>query len=137
MTELCRLSPHDPAPEGRYMLVLKRFGEDAPLVSVVELITAVDGESARLTVLTRPDGTPMDFEEAVEAALARAEPDGFTVVHALDRTAGVREHEVLAHGGDRTVGMEKLVDTDPEDGEEGTDMRDRPADAGTNLTPRR
>jgi hypothetical protein len=138
MTELRRLSPHDPVPdEGSYMLVLRRFGEDAPRVAVVELITAAENESPQLTVLVRPDGTPMGFEEAVEAALARAERDGFAVVYALDRTAGVREHEVLVHGGDRTVGMEQLVDTDPEDGEQGTDIRDRPANAGSNLTPRR
>jgi hypothetical protein len=138
MTELRRLSPHDPLPdEAPFRLVLQRFGEDAPRVAVVELITATADEPPRLMVPARADGTPMGFEEAVTAALAQAKREGFPVLHALDRTAGPREQEVLTHDGDRTVNMQTLQDTDPEDGESGTDIRDRPADAGSNFTPRR
>jgi hypothetical protein len=77
----------------------------------------------------------MHFDEAVATAVAFAEERGLSVVYAVDRTAGPRESEVQSHGGDRTVGMEKLDDA--VEGEAGTDMRDRPMDAGYNLTPNR
>ena len=138
MTELRRLAPHDPVPdEGPFRLVLKRFAEDAPRMTIVELISAEPGEPPMLSVPARPDGTPMGFEQAIEAALVQAEAAGVPVLLALDRTAGAREQAVLSHAGDRTVDMQTLQDTDPEDGEEGTDIRDRPVDAGSNLTPRR
>jgi hypothetical protein len=53
----------------------------------------------------------------------------------VDRTAGPREREVLRHHGDHAVDIEKLADEEP--GETGTDIRDRPMDAGYNVTPHR
>ena len=63
---------------------------------------------------------------------ARAEADRLRIarVYALNRAAGSREREILRHHGDHSVNMQKLDDTDPEDGEEGTSLRDRPHDAG-------
>ena len=66
----------------------------------------------------------MPFEEAVDAGRRVAESEGLDVVYAVDRTAGPREREILAHGGDHTVDMDKLDDMDLEDGERGPDMRD-------------
>ena len=136
MTEVQRLQPHDPLPEtGRYMLVLRRFGEDDPQAAITEIIMA-DGEGApELTVAVRPDGTAMPFEEAIGVAQRQAQSEGCPTVYAVDRTAGPREREVLRHHGDHAANMGKLVDEEP--GEEGSDIRDRPRDAGYNVTPHR
>ncbi len=138
MATLRRLAPHDPVPEtGRYLIVMRRFAEDGPRATVTEMI-ASDGHSPpMLTVPTRADGTPLDFDAAVAAARKEADRQGLAVVHAVDRTAGPREREVLEHGGDHAVHLERLADTDLSEGEPGTDLRDRPWDAGTNLTPDR
>lgn len=134
MPKVQRLQPHDPLPEsGRYMLVLRRFGEDDPQVAVTEIITANGQDPPELSVAVRPDGTPMPFEEAIGVAESRAESDGCPTVYAVDRTAGQREREVSQHHGDHSVGMAKLADEEP--GETGTDIRDRPMGAGYNLTP--
>jgi hypothetical protein len=126
MTELHRLQPHDPVPEsGRYILVLRRFAEDAPQVTLVELVISDGRDPPQLTVPVKADGTPMNFEDAVTAARAMAEREDFAAVYAADRTAGTREQEVLAHHGDHAVGMEKLDDMDLEEGERGSDLRDR------------
>src|SRR5215208_3300406 len=101
MTELHRLQPHDPVPEsGRYLLVLRRFAEDAPQVTLVELVISDGRDPPQLTVPVKDDGTPMDFEDTVTAARAMAEREDFAAVYAADRTAGTREQEVLAHHGD-------------------------------------
>jgi hypothetical protein len=71
----------------------------------------------------------------VMRAVALAEERALSFVYAVDRTGGPREAEVLSHGGDRTVGMEKLDDA--AEGERGTNMQDRPPNAGYNLTPHR
>jgi hypothetical protein len=136
MPAIRRLAPHDPVPEtGRYLIVMRRFAEDAPRTTVTELI-ASDGHNAPvLTVPTDAGGTPLDFEAAVRAAAAQAERDGLPDVFAVDRTAGPREQEVLTHGGDHSVHAERLADTDLTEGEPGPDIRDRPEDAGYNLTP--
>lgn len=136
MPEVRRLEPHDPIPEsGRYILAIRRFGEDDPQVAIAEIVV-VDGENRpELTVAVRPDGSPMLLDEAIRIAAERAEHLGCPIVYAVDRTAGPREREVLRQRGDHTVGMEKLADEDA--GEQGTDVRDRPMDAGYNLTPHR
>jgi hypothetical protein len=134
MPELRRLEPHDPLPEaGRYLLILRRFGEDDPRFIVTEMIVS-DGQGKRhLDVPLRADGAPVTFEEAIEAALRHAERLKLELVYAVDRTAGQREHEVLDHAGDHSFTTDRLEDTDPEDNEPGTDIRDRPLLAGYNL----
>jgi hypothetical protein len=138
MVEVLRLQPHDPVPEnGRYLVVMRRFAEEAPRVTVIELIESDGVNPPVLTVPVGGDGTPLGFEDAVRLAAARAEHDGLDRIYAVDRTAGPREREVLAHGGNHAVHLEQLADTDLEEGEPGSDMRDRPPDAGYNLTPAR
>jgi phage baseplate assembly protein gpV len=136
MPKVHLLQPHDAVPEsGRFVLVLRRLGEDAPDVVITEIILSENTEPPEMSVALRPDGTSMDFDEAVAAATAEAERRGIPAVYAVDRTSGPREREVLAHGGDHTVAMDKLDDTAA--GETGSDMRDRPLDAGYNVTPHR
>lgn len=126
MTEIRYLDPHDALPDdlGRHVLVLKRFDEDEPRRTVVELTLVTAPGRIEATRPMRPDGNPMSFEEAVEAGKLVAQSEGMTVVHAVDRTAGPREREILASGGDHTVDMDKLDDMDLEDGERGSDMYD-------------
>jgi len=136
MAEVQQLEPHDALPEsGPYVLVLRRFGEDAPRVAITEIIVADDDPPPELTVALRPEGSSMHFDEAVAAAVAQAEEKGIPAVYAVDWTRGPREAEVLSHGGDRTVDMGNLVDDTA--GETGTNMQDRPTNAGYNLTPHR
>jgi len=138
MAELRVLKPHDPVPEGgRYMLVLRRFGEDDPRTAITEIITADGRDPPQGTVAVSAGAQPMAFREAVQRARAEADRRGFGVLYAVDRTAGPQEHAVLEHRGDRTTGMDHLVDTHREDGESGTDIRDRPEHAGYNLRPER
>ena len=66
----------------------------------------------------------MSLAQAIEAAQRVAESEGLKRVFVVDRTAGEREQDILHHGGDHSVHMEKLVDFDLEDGERGPDMRD-------------
>lgn len=134
MAELRRLEPHDPLPEdGRYMLLLRRFGEDDPRFIVTEMIVS-DGQGPRhLDIPLRADGASLTFEEAIEAALQHAKRLKLDLVYVVDRTAGPREHEVLDHAGDHSFTTDRLEDTDPEDNEPGTDIRDRPMLAGYNL----
>lgn len=138
MTELRVLQPHDPVPEGgRYMLVLRRFGEDSPRTAITEIITADGRDPPEVSVALLPNAEPMDFRRAVQQAKAEAERRDFGVLYAVDRTAGPQEQAVKRHAGDRTTGLEQKVDSDREDGELGTDIRDRPRDAGYNLRPER
>ena len=67
----------------------------------------------------------MDLDEAVAAAVKVAESEKLSRVLVANRTAGAREQDILQHGGDHSVHMEALVDSDIEDGERGADMRDR------------
>ena len=74
MVETRRLQPHDPVPDsGRYMLVMKRFAEDAPQTTIVEIITADGDQPPKIAVPLGPDSKPLGFEEAVRAAQAQAE----------------------------------------------------------------
>lgn len=130
MVEIRRLDPHAPLPDGlgpdgrgRYVVVFSRFDEDDPRAVFTEIILADGPGNVETTRPVQPDGTPMSFDEAIEAGRQVADSEGLDVVYAVDRTAGAREREVLAHGGDHTVGMAGLQDTDPEDGERGPDMR--------------
>ena len=125
MAEVRRLDPHAPLPEGlgRHVVVFGHLDEDDPRATVTEIILTNGPGDAEATRPVRPDGTPMSFDEAVDAGLRVAESEGLDVVYAVDRTAGSRERDVLAHDGDHTVGMETLQDMNLEDGERGPDMR--------------
>jgi hypothetical protein len=125
MSEIVRLAPHDPIPSGpaKHVIVLHRFDEDTPQRTIT-MIT-LTGHPDETTRPVRPDGHPMELEEAIAAAQRVAESEGLSRVFVVDRTAGEREQDILQHGGDHSVNMEKLVDFDLEDGERGPDMRDR------------
>lgn len=125
MAEIRRLDPHAPLPEGlgRHVIVFSHFDEDEPRRTVTEIILATGHGETETTRPVRPDGTPMSFDEAVDAGRRVAESEHLELVYAVDRTAGAREREILAHGGDHTVGMAKLDDMDLEEGERGPDMR--------------
>ena len=130
MAEIRRLDPHAPLSEGlgpqglgRHVIVFSHFDEDDPRATVTEIILSNGPGGVEATRPARPDGTPMSFDEAVEAGRRVAESEGLDVVYAVDRTAGARERDVLAHGGDHTVGMAGLQDMDLEEGERGSDMR--------------
>lgn len=124
MTETIHLAPHDPMPEGpgRQVVVLRRFDEDDPKVVTIQII--LTGKPEQSTHPHRPDGSLMPMEEAIAAARTVAEQEGIRRVFVLDRVEGERERDIVAHGGDHSVAMDKLVDTDEEDGERGPDMRD-------------
>lgn len=123
MANIIRLAPHDPLPEGRNVVVLQRFDEDDPDQTITEIM--LNGKGGRETTRpVRPDGAPMRFEDAIHAGVRVADSEGIAAVHAIDRTAGDRERDILAHGGDHSVHMEQLSDDDLDEGEHGTDMRD-------------
>lgn len=127
MTEIRRLEPHDPLPEGpaKTLTVLRRLDEDAPDRTVVEIILTGTADGVETTRPMRADGAPMELREAVEAAREVARSEAIGIVHVIDRAAGPRERDILRHHGDHSVHMEKLEDFDLEDGERGSDMRDR------------
>jgi hypothetical protein len=126
MAEIRTLNPHDPLPDhGRHVIVLRRFGEDDPHTTVIEVtLTHANGLPER-TYPVRPDGAQMSLDEAVAAARRVADQAGIGVVQVIDRTAGPRERDILQHGGDHSIHMERLDDDDMEEGERGPDMRDR------------
>jgi hypothetical protein len=70
------------------------------------------------------NGVAMSLEEAIAAAARVADEQGIAAVQVIDRTAGPRERDILQHGGDHSIHMERLDDTDLEEGERGPDMRD-------------
>lgn len=125
MATIRRLDPHDPLPEGgRNVVVMHRLDEDDPRHTHTEiLLTGAPGRGEAVRPM-RPDGTPMTLDEAIQAAERVAESEGLHTVFVVDRTAGPRETEVLTHGGDHSVNMQALQDSDLEDGERGADMRD-------------
>ena len=125
MVEIRRLDPHAPLPEGlgRHVVVFSHFDEDDPRATVTEIILSNGPGGTEATRPVRADGRPMSFEEAVDAGRRVAESEGLDMVYALDRTAGTRERNVLAHGGDHAVDMDGLQDMDLEGGERGPDMR--------------
>ena len=129
MVETIRLEPHDPIPdEGRHVLVFRHMGEDDPGAVVTEIV--LYGDTAARAAAVGPDGHAMTLEQAVQTAQATAERHKVGRVFVLDRTAGKLEQEALHDHGGRGFADDTLEDTDPEDGERGTDMRDRPHDAG-------
>lgn len=123
--DIRKLDPHDPLPEGRSgrVIVLRRFDEDDPRKIVTEItLTGAPGRSEAVQPV-RTDGAAMSLEEAVSAAREVAKSEGIGQVFVLDRTAGRLEHEVVEHAGDHSFPGKTLDDTDPEDGENGPDMR--------------
>ena len=129
MIEIRRMDPHDPVPEGPggNLTVLRRFDEDEPRRTMVEIVLTTRAGEVERTRPLRSDGTPMSLKEAVEFARAVAEAEGLSTIHVIDRAAGPRERDILQHHGDHSVHMEKLDDFDLEEGERGSDMRDRRA----------
>jgi hypothetical protein len=75
-------------------------------------------------------GEVPSWEDAVQTARAEAARSGFKRLYAVDRTAGRREQEVLAHNGDHSVFAGELSDTDEEEGVTGSSILDRPPGAG-------
>lgn len=127
MASITRLNAHDPMPGyGHSVVVMRRFDEDDPHRSTVEItLTHREGLPERTTP-RHPDGTVMSLDEAIEAAKRVADQEGITTVQVIDRLAGPREHDIQVHGGDHSVHMDRLDDMDLEEGERGPDMRDRP-----------
>ncbi len=121
------LAPHDPLPEGaeRRVVLLRRFDEDAPGTTHLELRLEGGGQPPEFARPSDGAGQPMAWEAAIDAARRVAESEKLTQFYVLDRTAGPREQVVLQHSGDHSAEMEALEDTDAEDGETGPDMRDR------------
>jgi hypothetical protein len=129
MTKTILLAPHDPIPEpGAHGLVLRHLGEDNPVAIVTEII--FHGPGGGSIAAHRPDGAPMPLQEALDAALLEAKHRGIATIYVLDRTKGQREQEVLHAHGMHNFANDILSDTDPEDGVKGSDLRDRPHDAG-------
>ena len=125
MVEIRKLDPHDPVPEGRAgrVVVLRRFDEDDPRTVVTEItLTGPPGRSEAVRPV-RADGAAMSLDEAVSAAQKVAESEGIDQVFVLDRTAGRLEHEIVERAGDHSFPGRTLDDADPEDGENGPDMR--------------
>ncbi len=126
MAEIRTLNPHDPMPEGGHaVVVMRRFDEDDPHRTVVEVTLTHRHGLPERTRPARPDGSAMTLEEAVAAARRVADEAGIDAVQVIDRTAGPRERDIMQHGGDHSVHMERLDDMDLEEGERGPDMRDR------------
>lgn len=122
MTETIHLAPHDPLPDGRTLSVLRHFEADDPDRATIEIVLA--GKPAQVTHPRRPDGTPMTLDEAIAAARTVAKQEGIRTVFVIDRMAGPRERDIMGHGGDHSVHMDQLLDTDEEDAVRGSDMRD-------------
>ena len=129
MVETIRLEPHDPIPdEGRHVLVFRHMGEDDPGAVVTEIVTY--GKAGTSAAAVGPDGHALDLEQAMQAAQDVAERHELARVYVLDRTAGKLEQEALHDHGARAFANDVLEDSDPEDGGQGSDIRDRPHDAG-------
>ena len=125
MPETRWLDPHAPLPEGlRHVVVLRRFAEDDPRGTEVEVITVHGPDRIRAMRPAAAGDHILSLEEAVQEGERIAQNEGFAHVYVIDRTAGPRERDVLAHGGDHTVHMDRLEDSDDDDGERGPDMRD-------------
>ena len=119
MTETIRLSPHDALPDDKsHILVMRRFAEEDPARTEIE-VSRSSGGFSREGVNVKGES----LEQVVAEAHGIAAREGLKRLYVIDRTAGVREQEVLASHGDHSVHMEDLQDTDPEDGEQGSDMR--------------
>ncbi len=133
MTAIRRLGAHDPLPGGHSVVLMRRLAEDDPAGTSLELVvTNPDGSEETATLLDH-DGNPLSTQAGVSLAMKRAEGEGLKRIWLVDRTAGARESEVLAHHGDHSFPGETLDDDDLEEGEHGPDMRD----IDTNTAPRR
>ena len=88
------------------------------------------GEVAGMTPAIGKDGHALSLDEALHEAQALAERRNLARIYVLDRTAGKLEQEALHDHGARGFAQDELDDSDLEDDEKGTDMRDRPHDAG-------
>ena len=124
MTEIRTLQPHDPLPNGPAIILMRRFEEDSPKQMMMELIVIHQNQSEKTSRLLDEAGAPLSWKEAETQAEAQARAAGLHHVYHVDRTAGPRESEIVAHDGDRTIGMAALDDDDLEEGERGSDMRD-------------
>ena len=133
MTEIIDLSPHAPLPDGPALVLLRRFEEDDPRRVMIEIVALDSHHTESNARMTDEGGRPPSWEDATARALRSAADARFTTLYRIDRLAGPREAEIASHGGDHSTNMEELEDTDPEDGEPGTDMRDR----GNSGAPRR
>ena len=124
MAEIRTLNPHDPFPDhGHHVVVLRRFDEDDPHKTVIEItLTHAKGLPER-SHPKRPNGSEMSLDEAIAAAARVADNAGIATVQVIDRTAGPRERDIQLHGGDHSIHMERLDDDDMEEGEPGPDMR--------------
>lgn len=125
MIEVRRLHSHDPLPGGHSITVLLRFEEERPNATMVEMVVSHKSGAEETSRPVGADGRLLDLDEAIEQAIELARRKGLTVVYRIDRTAGPREQDILAHGGDHGVNGELLSDDDMEEGERGPDMRDR------------
>lgn len=126
MTEIRKLDPHDPVPDGgRHVVLLRRFEEDDPRRIVLELVVAHGRAPPETRRAVHADGTPMKVGEAVQLARTIASEEKLERIYIIDRLAGPREQDILRHHGDHSVHMDLLQDFDIEDGVHGSDMRDR------------
>lgn len=129
MTDIIRLQPHDPLPEAKpYALVIRRFGEDDPNATVTEI--DFFGAHPTMSLAASENGGPVAWEDVVHFAQREADQRGYKVLYAVDRTAGAREQEILAHHGDHGVRSEELSDTDLEEGQSGSSILDRTNNSG-------
>ena len=97
------------------------------------MIVTNPDRSEETSIPVDASGNPVDWDAALAIARARAEDEGLKRIWTVDRTAGQREREIIAHGGDRMAEGEKLADDDLEEGQSGPDMRD----PDRNAAPRR
>lgn len=133
MTEIRKLAPHDPLPEGHSVVLLRRLAEDDPGGTMLELVVTGTDRSEHTEIPVDGEGAPLGFDAAIEAGSRRAESEGLSTLWVVDRTAGPRAQEVLTRHGDHGFAGEALDDDDLEEGEHGPDMRD----PDTNAAPRR
>ncbi len=133
MTRVIDLAPHDPLPNGPAIVLLRRFEEDNPRSVMMEIVALDSHHTESNARLTDADGRPPSWEDATARAVKMAEDAKIQALYRIDRLAGSREREIEAHHGDHSTEMETLDDFDLEDGETGSDMRDR----GNSGGPRR
>ena len=130
MPKVVDLAPHDPLPDGPALVLLRRFEEDDPRQIMIELVALDDHRTESNARMTEAGGATPSWEQASERASRIADEAQLPTLYRIDRTAGPREQEVVAHDGDRSADMDGLQDSDLEDGEPGPDMRERNSNAG-------
>ena len=88
--------------------------------------------SFRIELHSHCQGDPVDtrLHHNLFQHIDRAKEVGLDEVFCIDRTAGPLAAEILKHGGDHALDRNKLEDSDLEEGERGTDLRDRGPDGG-------